>query len=188
MRLNELEEENARLRLQVSRDELTGVYSRFGFSETAKYLISSLEEKQKRSDERRLSHVNNDDVEHLALLFIDLDDFKPINDTLGHEVGDKLLISFAKLLQTQVRHADIVGRLGGDEFVILLTEDDLSSGKKVAKKIQKLIKDFVFHLDGKEVSVGVSCGVSSTSEGLYCLEKLLRQADLRMYKDKELNK
>lgn len=184
IRIAELEEENRRLKLQVSHDQLTGVYNRFGFSETAEYLLSALEERQKSSDNRRSSHVCSSNVEHIALIFIDIDDFKPVNDTLGHDVGDKLLIEFARLLKTQVRHTDIVGRLGGDEFVVLLTEDDLRSGKKVAKKICKLIEEFVFNIGGK-ISVGVSCGVSSTSEGIYNLKKLMRKADLRMYDNKK---
>ncbi|MEG4037230.1 EAL domain-containing protein [Microcoleus sp. S36b_A4] len=132
-----------------------------------------------------------------GLLFLDLDRFKVVNDSLGHVLGDKLLIALAQRLQTCVRVSDTVARLGGDEFTILLDHiQSLSDATLAAKKIQKELTK-PFHLEGHEVfttaSIGIvfSRGEATASGELNSYthpEEFLRDADIAMYRAKALGK
>lgn len=123
--------------------------------------------------------------ERLALLFLDLDKFKAINDTLGHEVGDGLLVQVAVRLAACVRESDMVARLGGDEFVVLLERiKDAADASLVAQKIVQEIAS-PFQLSGHEVKTSVSVGI-----GIYPLDgeaaqSLMKSADMAMYEAKK---
>jgi len=120
-----------------------------------------------------------------ALLFLDLDRFKIINDTLGHDVGDELLIEVAKRLNASLRETDTVARLGGDEFVVLLPEmNDEKQLSAVAKKILKAVAK-PFHLSGQELRVTVSIGISAFPLDGEDEQTLLKNADIAMYHAKE---
>lgn len=121
----------------------------------------------------------------LALFFLDLDRFKQINDTMGHDQGDKLLIQVAKRIMAAVRSTDTVARLAGDEFVVVLP--GILDQHKVDVFGNKLLAlfDQPFELDGKQASVGVSCGISIYPEDGQTIEDLMRNADAAMYKAKE---
>ncbi len=125
------------------------------------------------------------DDEQVAVLFLDLDDFKKINDTLGHDTGDKLLKEAAARLQTGVRHGDTVGRLGGDEFIVLLGGlAEAADTRPVAEALLKQFRD-VFRIDGREMILTASIGISVyPNDGENPLE-LLRKADSAMYHSKE---
>jgi len=123
-----------------------------------------------------------------ALLFLDLDRFKTVNDSLGHLTGDLLLISIARRLQSIVRRSDTVARLGGDEFVILLDHiADERDVTRMAQRIEEILRE-PFNLDGHEVftsgSIGISMGVGRYEQP----EDLLRDADLAMYRAKVLGR
>ena len=124
-----------------------------------------------------------------ALLFLDLDHFKTINDSLGHSIGDILLQQVAKRLSLQLRAEDTVARLGGDEFVILLPEldrcSDLSAKQvyKVAQKIREILS-LPFDLDGHEYTISPSIGITLFPESGQTADMVLRQADSAMYKSK----
>jgi diguanylate cyclase (GGDEF)-like protein len=123
-----------------------------------------------------------------ALLFIDLDRFKIINDSLGHLVGDKLLIAIAALLQEDLRDVDTVARLGGDEFVILLDDihnlkDATKVGDRLHEKLQK-----PFNLEGQTVITNASIGIALSSTGYQNNSQILRDADIAMYRAKEKGK
>ncbi|HUP26978.1 MAG TPA: EAL domain-containing protein [Chloroflexia bacterium] len=122
--------------------------------------------------------------ELLAVLFLDLDDFKVINDSLGHKVGDQLLVEVGKRLRASVRESDSVARLGGDEFTILL-EDIVSHARasEVAERIAKRLSA-PFWLEGHEVYITTSIGIALSSSGLDRPEDLLRNADVAMYEAK----
>ncbi|MEG4516793.1 EAL domain-containing protein [Microcoleus sp. AT9b-C5] len=132
-----------------------------------------------------------------GLLFLDLDRFKVVNDSLGHVLGDKLLIALAQRLQTCVRVSDTVARLGGDEFTILLDHiQSLSDATLAAKKIQKELTK-PFHLEGHEVFTTASIGIvfsrgeataSGASNSYTHPEEFLRDADIAMYRAKALGK
>ncbi|MEY2457150.1 MAG: hypothetical protein QOK06_2244, partial [Acidimicrobiaceae bacterium] len=117
---------------------------------------------------------------NLAVLFIDLDNFKTVNDSLGHTVGDQLLVAVTERLQGCLRQADTAARLGGDEFVVLLEDiDGNASASEVADRIiGSLARPFV--IAGKEVFIGASIGVSFGAPGAGS-DQLLRNADLAMY-------
>ena len=120
-----------------------------------------------------------------AVLFLDLDRFKVVNDSLGHRVGDQLLIEIARKLERCLQKTDTVARLGGDEFIVLL--DDLSSVKearRVAERIQQRLM-LSFPLDGREVFTTVSIGIALSSVGYERAEDILRDADIAMYRAKD---
>lgn len=122
---------------------------------------------------------------HVAVLFLDLDDFKKINDSLGHEAGDKLLIEAAKRLSNVVRSGDTVGRLGGDEFIILL--GNLRHRVDTASVIENIISNFrnTFYIDNRELMVTTSIGVALYPNDGTTESELLRNADSAMYHSKE---
>ncbi|WP_321528743.1 EAL domain-containing protein [Sedimenticola selenatireducens] len=123
--------------------------------------------------------------QHVAVLFLDLDDFKKVNDSLGHEVGDQLLVQAADRLSTQVRSSDTVGRLGGDEFIIMLGGlDEIDRSGRVA---EQMLSQFhrPFNLDGRELVLTASLGVAIYPEDGANPAELLRNADTAMYCSKE---
>ncbi len=122
----------------------------------------------------------------VAVLFIDLDDFKKVNDSLGHEVGDKLLIETAERLKQVVRSGDTVGRLGGDEFLILLGDisEPLAAGQ-VAENVIEQFKDRPFNIDGRELVITCSVGIALHPKDGNSPSTLLRNADSAMYHAKD---
>ncbi|HSL69413.1 MAG TPA: EAL domain-containing protein [Longimicrobiales bacterium] len=134
--------------------------------------------------ERVTTHAKRHPTDIFAVLFLDIDRFKIINDSLGHLVGDHLLVTIARRLETCVRDEDTVARLGGDEFAILLTEvADVSDATRVAKRVQhELAKPLT--LDGHEVYVSASVGIALSSSGYDRPEDVLRDADTAMYRAK----
>lgn len=124
----------------------------------------------------------------LAVLFLDLDGFKIVNDTLGHLIGDELLVAVAQRLQACLRPGDLVARLGGDEFTILLENiKDVSDATKIAERIQHELT-LSFNLNGHEVSTAASIGIALSTKGYDQPEDLLRGADITMYRAKTLGK
>jgi diguanylate cyclase (GGDEF)-like protein len=158
----------AALAESISRDVLTGLANREAF-------LAQLQE------ELRAERV-------VAVLFIDLDDFKNVNDTLGHAVGDELIICVAERLLTGSRQHDIVARFGGDEFAVLLTDLDRPAALRVAQRLLAELKS-PFSLCGRTVAVRASGGLA-VSDGRPAQApeqralELLRQADLAMYASK----
>lgn len=135
--------------------------------------------------ERALEHVSPHD--HVAVIFLDLDDFKTVNDSLGHGAGDRLLVVVAQRLLNATRGCDTVARLGGDEFAVLLqnvrTEADAIT---VTDRITASMHTPV-PLDGAQVTIGASIGIARAGEADGA-EELLRNADLAMYKAKQAGK
>ena len=128
------------------------------------------------------------EASHLAVLFLDLDDFKSVNDSLGHSVGDRLLVELATRIRSSVRAGDTVARFGGDEFVVLL---DTVTGAADAARVAAKVLDAVrapFRLDDHEVAVAASVGVSVYPGDGTSPEELVRSADVAMYRDKNREK
>ncbi|RAU18608.1 hypothetical protein DN062_07510 [Nitrincola tibetensis] len=120
----------------------------------------------------------------LSVLFIDLDGFKPVNDTYGHEVGDELLIIIAARLKEIVRESDIVARMGGDEFLILLEESSESEHcHEVASQLISLLSQPII-IREHQVTVSASIGISRSPENGHGLSELIRKADQAMYEAK----
>ncbi len=122
--------------------------------------------------------------QHFTLLFLDLDRFKQVNDTCGHQVGDKLLVSVAQRALRTIRRTDVLGRLGGDEFIALVPQ---LSGKRLDNLIEKITAAIAqpFEIDGHTLQVGVSIGVSNFPNDGDTVEQLIDTADKAMYKAKQ---
>lgn len=126
--------------------------------------------------------------EKVALLFLDLDDFKKVNDTLGHETGDKLLIEAAERLRSEARIGDTVGRLGGDEFIVLLGGlEDAADARPIAENLINRFRD-AFRIDGRELMLTTSLGIAVFPEDGDNASELLRNADSAMYHSKDLGR
>jgi diguanylate cyclase (GGDEF)-like protein/PAS domain S-box-containing protein len=134
-----------------------------------------------------LSHAHRDDL-RLAVLFLDLDRFKVINDSLGHNIGDSLLQAVSARVQACVRDSDTVARLGGDEFTVLLPRLNRSDDAvPVASKISEAIRH-PFHIEGREFFITTSIGISLFPEDGTDAETLIKNADTAMYQAKELGR
>jgi diguanylate cyclase (GGDEF)-like protein/PAS domain S-box-containing protein len=131
-----------------------------------------------------LSHAQRNGT-RLSVLFLDLDRFKVINDSLGHNIGDQLLQAVAARVQSCVRESDTVARLGGDEFTLLLP--NLSRSDDAAPVAQKLLEAvrYPFHIEGREFFITTSIGVSLYPEDGLDAEALIKNADTAMYQAKE---
>jgi diguanylate cyclase (GGDEF)-like protein/PAS domain S-box-containing protein len=161
------------LRYSAVHDPLTGLANRALLLDRLRH---AFEHARRRVDRR------------FAVLFVDLDDFKQINDRLGHGVGDQVLIGVARRLEGSLRGEDTVSRLGGDEFVILLdTVTDLRHAAHVAARIQQQMAA-PMHSEGHEVTVGVSIGIALNGPNHLQAEDVMRDADLALYRAKALGK
>ena len=121
----------------------------------------------------------------MAVIFLDLDKFKIINEELGHALGDVLLQSVTKRIKNCMRQNDVLSRQGGDEFIIVL--DDIGSKEYisiVAERIRNTLSD-VYVLEGKELSISVSIGISIYPEDSFDIDILINKADVAMYNAKE---
>ena len=161
-----------RLEHQAFHDPLTGLANRALFTDRLEHALTRRENQH----------------EALAVIFLDLDDFKVINDTLGHGAGDELLCGVAERLQTVLRPSDTAARFGGDEFAVLLEEAaEAYSVIGVAERIVGAMKPH-FTLSGREIAVHASIGVATTTARDVAAEELLRRADVAMYRAKSHGK
>lgn len=167
--ITERKQQEEKIRHQAHFDSLTGLPNRF----LALYQL-----------EQRLSSANRHQ-QTLALIYVDLDDFKRINDSLGHATGDKLLIEASARLRSAVRKEDTVGRLGGDEFIVII--DQIESIKDVAAIAENLINSFrkPFNIENRELLSTATAGVALFPNDGKTPEELLRYADSAMYYAKE---
>ncbi len=134
--------------------------------------------------ERALEYAKRRENFLFSILFLDFDGFKHVNDSLGHTNGDKLLTALARRLETAVRAVDTVARLGGDEFVILLDDiEGLQDATTIAERIQRAMT-VPFDLEGQQIFVTVSIGITLNTTGYTLTEELLRDADTAMYRAK----
>ena len=131
-----------------------------------------------------MTHFHRYKSPGFSLIFIDVDHFKQVNDTLGHSAGDQLLKEMSRRLQTCIRQNDMVARLGGDEFVIYL--DNSKTEEDISPVLNRIISrlSYPFRLMGNELGITVSLGVASVSEQTSDISQLLHQADLAMYQAK----
>lgn len=135
-----------------------------------------------RELERLISRVDRYGVNG-AMLFVDLDGLKMINDTFGHRTGDEALIEVAALLSKGVRHSDVVARIGGDEFGILLESSDEANAQETAARLIDQISACEFMHDGEELPLSVAIGVGMI-DALDTAEAVMERADEAMYRRK----
>ena len=121
----------------------------------------------------------------VAVLFMDLDNFKVVNDSLGHELGDKLLVAVVERLRSSLRPEDTLARLGGDEFTVLI--EDVRSPENVVRVAERIVEDLRGHfvIEGRELFVRASIGIGMGDARTKSAEELLRDADTAMYQAKE---
>lgn len=151
-------------------DVLTGLFNRFSLEERLEQAILTAQRQARQ----------------LAVMFVDLDRFKLINDTLGHHVGDQLLIEVARRMSACVRESDIVARLGGDEFVVVLTgiEAGMATGTAIAGKILLRLGE-PYHIEGNELHSSPSIGLSIYPADGLDADTLMKSADTAMYHAKQ---
>jgi len=158
----------AHLRSRAENDVLTGLPNRTLFFER-------LEQALARARQQRSS---------VAVLFLDVDHFKQVNDTFGHPTGDAVLVEFANRLRQSVRSADVVARLSGDEFAVLVSGlDDLAKVERIAAHIVDSLV-FPFEIDEKRLAISASIGIGFTSNGMESAQSLVARADRKLYQAK----
>ena len=169
----ETEEHAIKLSHQATHDALTGLPNRHCFEQHLGEIIKSASGKESRS---------------MAVLFIDLDNFKMVNDTMGHESGDMLLVETAVRLSSCLRQGDTLARMGGDEFAVLL--NDIRSKDAPAMIAGRMLEQvsLPFEINGSKLVVGTSIGVSIYPDNATDVVGLLRSADAAMYKAKTLGR
>ncbi|GII79019.1 GGDEF domain-containing protein [Sphaerisporangium rufum] len=126
--------------------------------------------------------------ETLALLIVDIDHFKRVNDSYGHLVGDQVLAGVATALRSQLRDYDVVGRFGGEEFVVLLPRADVAEARRVAERLRSRVGRMAIPVDDAMITVTISAGVAIMSLHGDDLIELLAAADLALYRAKELGR
>ncbi len=159
----------AKLSYQASHDALTGLINRTEF-------------------ERRLGLALQSTAQlgrHHAVMYLDLDQFKVVNDTCGHAAGDQLMRQIAVLLQNCLREGDTLGRLGGDEFGVLLENCPADAAMRIADKLRQTVTDFHFAWAHLRFNIGVSIGLVNVSDTLFTLAEVMRAADTACYMAKE---
>ncbi len=160
-----------RVKSLAIRDALTGLHNYRYFKESLLYEVE-------RS--RRYNTA-------LSLLFLDIDDFKQINDTMGHLHGDAILRRVSEILKDGIRLADLLCRYGGDEFVLLMSQTPLEQAVLSADRLRRLIAQSPMHEGGRGLGVTVSIGVASLQSGM-SMEDLIKAADSALYRAKEAGK
>jgi diguanylate cyclase (GGDEF)-like protein len=165
-------EKNLELEQLTYRDVLTGAFNRRAFES---HVTQALET------------AANEGMPH-ALCYMDLDQFKVVNDTCGHVAGDELLRQIAARLQLTLREADILARLGGDEFGVLLYGCSMSKAEEVAEGLRQAIKSLRFVWEDKVFDIGVSIGLVAITDESSCLADVLKAADAACYMAKDLGR
>ena len=153
----------------ASHDALTGLANRREFETVMTQLWES-------------AHTHN---KHHALLYMDLDQFKIVNDTCGHAAGDELLRQLAAIINTQVREGDSIFRLGGDEFAVLLSGCPVSQAETIANEIRQSVEAFRFTWEKSSFAIGVSIGLVPIMADSLSLAQILAAADAACYTAKE---
>ncbi|WP_072680241.1 GGDEF domain-containing response regulator [Arcobacter sp. LA11] len=164
-----IKDHNEKLNELVITDKLTSIYNR-------RFIDNILNQ--------RFSDLESNSNKELSIIFIDIDDFKLINDFHGHLIGDQILVEFSQKLKSLIRANDILGRWGGEEFIIISDRTNLESAKSIAEKLRKGIENSTFT---KVDKLTASFGIASYEEK-DCIHNLIQKADYSLYKAKEEGK
>ena len=169
-RTNELRQHNQELERMAIEDPLTQIYNRRYFFELA------------AKEVERAKRYGN----HLSVVILDADNFKKMNDSFGHLIGDQILINLTKLLQENIRSIDILARFGGEEFVILMPEATRTDAKKSAERLRKLVSETSMVHGGFDVTITICLGIASWEGGQDLdFDALLAHADQALYQSKD---
>ena len=167
-----IEDMTGEISYQASHDMLTGLINRREFEARL---------------EKAITDVRRNGRNHV-LCYMDLDEFKVVNDTCGHIAGDALLQNLAKHLEGKIRSTDTIARLGGDEFGLLLPLCNIDKAREIANKLRETVKNFQFVWDRKPFDIGVSIGLVEINENMRTLNDILKAADSACYVAKDLGK
>jgi diguanylate cyclase (GGDEF)-like protein len=166
IKINQLKEE---MRIIASYDNLTGTMTRTAFLNTCECVYDAVNRKEAT----------------LAIFYIDVDDFKKINDTYGHPGGDAVLKAFGEVLQSSLRKSDVLGRIGGEEFAVALPHINLADAIKLGEKLLVKLKENPVSYGGSFIPYSVSIGITlHESSHNTPLEQLFKQADNALYQAK----
>lgn len=162
---------NQKLEFMARNDPLTGLMNRSTFNDSFNDFL----------------HLSKRSGEPLSLIFFDIDNFKTINDTLGHQAGDNVLIRIAELLKTRLRRTDIIGRWGGEEFIIGLVDTDPKNAEVIAETLRKAFEEDsrLIHLSSSRITASFGIATAHTGD---TIDTLLTRVDSAMYRAKELGK
>ncbi len=166
---NKINDATSMLTFQAAHDDLTGLINRREFE-------SRLERSIKSAHEYNLQHI---------FCFLDLDQFKLVNDTCGHAAGDELLKQVSALLTNRMRERDTLARLGGDEFGLLLENCNLVDANQITNIVLKLIRDYRFTYDDKIFNIGVSIGLVIVNNSFTTVSEVIHAGDLACYSAKK---
>ena len=159
----------AKLSYQASHDSLTGLINRTEFEQRLNLALKSA------------SQIGR----HHCVMYLDLDQFKVVNDTCGHAAGDQLMRQVSGVLQRRLREGDTLARLGGDEFGVLLENCAPDNALRIADELRQTVTDFHFAWETRSFSIGVSVGLVNVEDGLYTLADVMSAADTACYMAKE---
>lgn len=165
----ELQEAHQQARAAALEDELTGLHNRRAFYEFGGQLL--------RHAKRHASP--------LAMVMMDLDYFKQVNDTYGHDAGDEVLRQIARLLQNRVRESDIVARLGGEEFALQLPDTTIGEAIELTERMLEMLNELVIQHKGRSIHASASFGITRLIVGDQTLEDLMHRADRALYQSKD---
>ena len=160
---------NRQLTFQATHDALTGLINRYEFDRRLKSIVAA------QASDKSLN----------TLCYIDLDQFKLINDTCGHSAGDELLKKITELLQEKLQDIGILARLGGDEFGLLLKNCDIVNAQEISKKLLKSIQQFQFIANENNFTISASIGIAAISQSAKNCEEILSNADSACHLAKE---
>jgi len=177
-KIQELEKKISQLREQLITDELTKILNRKGLMEILRPWVREVAYQLANPDRRKALIVRA-----LSLVFVDVDHFKKINDTYGHQAGDMALKTISRVLKENVREIDIIGRYGGEEIILGLIGANLKDSKKIAEHLRQKIADTPIKYRDINIKVTASFGVSALSADLN-LDELITRADGALYEAK----
>jgi len=168
LRTSELEGAKIRAELQARTDVLTGLNNRRAFFEYAEVMDAQ---------SRRYNHT-------YVIAMIDIDHFKQVNDTWGHEAGDDALVVVGNAIFKILRETDIIGRIGGEEFAVIMSETDLDEGVMLAERLRKSIEEMVIETAKGDINLTVSIGVAACDDQNLSLESVMASSDAALYSAK----
>lgn len=178
-----LKKELEKLKRLVYEDELTKVLNRRGFFKFAEPIFKEIKFIKSHPERRKNLKITN-----LAIILLDIDGFKKINDQYGHLIGDKALVLVANIIKSRLREIDLICRYGGEEFIILLLGANKNSAYNIAEEIREKIASTPLVIKGnKKLNIKASFGVAELKKEK-SLRELIEKADKAMYKAKKSGK
>ena len=180
--IERLKAEIERLKSLAYRDELTGLYNRRGFKDSAEKFISELASEKKEGSKRKAVQLRN-----FSMVMFDIDDFKKLNDTYGHQAGDEALKKLSQSIMDNVRDIDSVARWGGEEILLGLVGASETDAFQIAERVRDNAENKPIKFEVEKIKLTVSAGVASMDEAKDA-EELIKFADKALYAAKKAGK